>query len=108
GRAERVLFVDRRPRRERAEPKDFWRRLRERRGRAGNRRASEQGDEVSSSHSHCVPQARIAQGAPYSITSSDGSRATASDARQVVMGPEGYYCCTTVTSVLTEFAMKQS
>src|SRR5262249_4413185 len=85
GCAERVLLVDRRPWREGAEPEDFWRRLRERRARAGNRRASEHGDEVSSSHSHCVPQARIVQGrrfAPYSITSLEGSRAIASDARR--------------------------
>src|SRR5262249_49219288 len=38
GCAERVLLVDRRPWREGAEPEDFWRRLRERRARAGNRR----------------------------------------------------------------------
>src|SRR5262249_31124234 len=111
GCAERVLLVDRRPWREGAEPEDFWRRLRERRARAGNRRASEHGDEVSSSHSHCVPQARIVQGRRFAPPTQSHHWMAHGQLRatrdEVVMGSEGYYCCTTVTSVLTEFAMKQ-
>jgi len=57
-RAERILLVDRRPWRERTEPEDFWRGLRDRRTRAGNRRASEKRDKFPSSHSHCLTQVR--------------------------------------------------
>jgi len=64
-RAKRVLLVDRRSWRQRAEPEDFWRSLRDRRRGAGNRRAREKGNKIPSSHTGIPVAFRgIAHGRP--------------------------------------------